>query len=156
MVTEVDSSSPRLESSWHPDSETRRSEPPDPPAERQRGNRGEIKGEPPTALLHLATLDGLHLYSQWRFRCHYLVAFGPLRNLLLHLGGRFFRPLHLPLFLALLAHRRAVWGRGTRLISGDQHVKSVPRANPNRLTCQIPDAGTHFRQETGLQRRIQS
>lgn len=43
LVMEADMLSLQLESSWHPDSETQQSEPPNPPGDRERGN--EVKEE---------------------------------------------------------------------------------------------------------------
>lgn len=43
LVMEVDMLSPQLGSSWHPDSETQRSEPPNPPADREGRMKGKKK-----------------------------------------------------------------------------------------------------------------
>lgn len=78
LVMEADMLSLQLESSWHPDSETQQSEPPNPPGDRERGhevkeekNQKEREGERhlnislyyPTNILHTAVLSCTSLVS---------------------------------------------------------------------------------------------
>lgn len=78
------------------------------------------------------------LYHLVQVGC-YLLSFGPLWNLFLHLGGCLLRPLHLLLFLAFFAHGccEALTGsvRVKEALSVISKTKSVSHGNPNKPAC---------------------
>lgn len=92
----------------------------------------------PLCVTYKVQILSYSLYHLVQVGC-YLLSFGPLWNLFLHLGGCLLRPLHLLLFLAFFAHDccEALTGsvRVKEALSVISKTKSVSHGNPNKPAC---------------------